>query len=102
MAMTVTDLAAALRLGDGVNAPDAPIRDILTRLMSVGTARAEKYAPEAPDDVTDEAVIRFCAYLFDQPTSAAGIGYSAAWRNSGAASLLSPWKVRRLGRESDE
>lgn len=102
MAVTVIGLAVALRLiTDGTEAPEEPVNGILTRLLGVGTALVNKHAEDAPDDVKDEAVIRVCGYLFDMPTAARGDRFAYAWRNSGAASLVSSWVSRRLGDASD-
>ena len=43
----------------------------------------------------DEAIVRMAAYLYDSPTAASGDRYAAAWRNSGAESLVSRWVIRR-------
>ena len=59
MAVNATQLAAALRLGDGVTAPDEPLLSILTRLLGVGDATVALLAPDAPDVVKDEATVRF-------------------------------------------
>ena len=96
MAVDVTQLAAALRLGDGTTAPAEPIASQLTRLLGVANAQITKVASGAPDEVKDEAVIRFAGYLFDQPTASRGESYANAWRNSGAASLVSQWVERRI------
>ena len=96
MALTVIELAAALRLGDGVEAPTEPLSGILTRLLGVAEATANIYAPGAPETVRDEAAIRFSAYLYDLPDSQRGSGYAAAWVNSGAGALVSPWRVHRI------
>ena len=95
MALTLTALAAALRLGDGVAAPVEPVAGILTRLMGVAEALVEKVAPDAEAFVKEEAIIRLCAHYYDQPTAASGDRYAAAWRNSGAEALVSRWVVRR-------
>ena len=95
MALTTTTLAAAMKLGDGVAAPVEPLAGILDRLLAVVVEHVQLVAPDAPSDVQDEASIRFAAYLYDAPTSASGHGFAAAWRNSGAQSLLSRWTVRR-------
>ena len=97
MAVTVTQLAAALRLGDGVTAPVEPQLSILTRLLGVADAFVELVADAAPSVVKDESVVRMASYLYDQPTVAGGDRYSNAWRNSGAAGLLSKWALQRLG-----
>ena len=97
MALTVTSLAAALRIGDGIGAPEEPQLGILTRLLNVGNSIVEARAATAPSDVKDEAVIRLCGYLYDSPTAAQGDGYAFAWRHSGAAGLCSFWIQERLG-----
>ena len=96
MAVTIEQLAAALRLGDGVTAPGEPILSILTRLSGVADAYVTLIAPDAPVAVQDEAVVRFVGYLYDAPTSSAGDRYSSAWLNSGAAPLVSRWVEQRV------
>ena len=87
----------ALRLGDGVTAPAEPVNGILTRLLGVADAFVELVAEDAPVVVKDEAIIRMAAYGYDAPTVAGGDRYTNAWRNSGAAGLVSRWVVHRLG-----
>ena len=101
MAVNVTQLAAALRLGDGVTAPDEPLLGILTRLLGVGDATVALLAPDAPDVIKDEAVINYAAQLYDKPSAASGNRYAAAWLNSGAASLVASWVVRRIVADVD-
>ena len=96
MAVTLVQLAAALRLGDGVTAPEEPELSILTRLQEVADATVALRAPDAPAAVKDEAAIRYAGYLYDTPSSPSGDRYAAAWRNSGAASLVAGWVVRRV------
>ena len=91
----VTMLAAAMRLGDGATAPVPPLDGILARLLGVGSATAELLAPGAPEAIQNEAVVRFAGYLYDMPAAGRNTGYAAAWNNSGAAALCSPWIVRR-------
>ena len=106
MAVTLVELAAALRLGDGVNAPTVPVAGILTRLTSVAVATINEHAPDAPDDIKDEATIRMAGYLYDQPTATAGLRFAFSFWNSGAAALVAPWIVQRtaaaLVDESDD
>lgn len=95
MALTVPQLAAAMRLGgDGSEALEEPLNGIVTRLLAVGNAWTAKKADEAPEDVKDEAVIRMAAYLYDQPHAGMRMSFAAAWRNSGAAALVGPWIER--------
>ena len=101
MAVNVTQLAAALRLGDGVTAPVEPLLSVLTRLLGVADATVELLASDAPTAVKDEATVRFTAYLYDTPSAPSGDRYAAAWRNSGAGSLVAAWVVRRVVADSD-
>ena len=96
MAVDVTGLAAAMRLGDGVTAPEEPINGILTRLLGVSDAFINLIGPGAPSVVKDEIRVRFASYLYDMPSAPQRDRYSNAWLNSGAAGLLSRWVVRRV------
>ena len=96
MAVTVAQLAGAIRAGDGVTTPDEPLLSILTRLSNVADAVIERHAKGAPDAIKDEAKVRLVAYLYDSPNAAPSDRYAAAWRNSGAAALVGPWTVRRV------
>ena len=93
--LTLTELAAAMRLGDGATAPTPPLDGILERLLGVASATAELLAPGAPDAILNEAVVRFASYLYDMPAAGRNTGYGAGWHNSGAAAMCSPWIVRR-------
>ena len=97
MAVTVEELSASLRIGDGTVATPEPTLSILTRLLGVGEAFVELRAEGAPQAIKDEAVIRMASYLFDQPTAGAEGRYANAWSNSGAASLVAWWVIQRLG-----
>ena len=63
MAVTLTDpdLAAALAVNDA----------LASRLRSVAVALVERYAPDAPEAVQNEAAIRCAGWLAEQP--AAGV-----------------------------
>ena len=102
MAVTLTE--AALSAALAVN------QALADRLHPVAVALVERYAPEAPEAVQNEAAIRCAAWLADQPaagvrsmrtgdvsTSFDGARALGALRHSGAMGLLSPWKVRRGG-----
>ena len=94
MAVTLTldALRAALRLSD-----NADENMEAARLLAYATVAVEQHAPAAPASVQNEAVIRIAAYLFDQPTSSRGATYASAGRNSGAFSILLPYRVHRAG-----
>ena len=97
MAVTISakDLAAALRLGDS-----AEELAQVTRLLSFATLAVGKHAPDAPEAVQNESVIRIAGYLYDAPTAARGVGFAAVLRNSGAAGMLLPYRVHRAGSTS--
>lgn len=94
MAVTLTaaQLAEAIRLG---STPEETTQS--TRLLAVATAAVTKHAPDAPDVVQDEAVIRVAGYLFDMPQAGRGAGYADILRNSGALGILLPYRVHRAG-----
>ena len=83
--------------------------DRVKALGGAAAALVEAYAPDAPQAVKNEAVIRCAGWLTGQPSSnirgeAAGelsIEYApsmqSALRHSGAMALLTTWKVRRAG-----
>ena len=94
MAITITQaaLSEALRLG-GSAAETAQS----TRLLSYSSLAVERHAPDAPDAVHNESVIRLAAYIYDQPNAGRGLAYANALRNSGAAAILLPYRVHRAG-----
>ena len=94
MAVTLTaaQLATAIRVGDSADETTQ-----VTRLLATATAMVVKHAPNAPDAIQDEAVIRLAGYLYDAPQSPGGSNFAAIGRNSGAWALLLPWRVHRAG-----
>ena len=90
--LTVEDLRTALRLDD-----DLAVNAVLERLLKVAEATVARYASAAPCEVSQEASIRMIGYLYDMPEAPGGDRFAAAFRNSGAMALLSPWKQRRGG-----
>ena len=81
-------------------------------LGATASALVQRYAPGAPQACRDEAVIRAAGYLagsdfgafLQEPTSVGGkdggryvTNHASLFRNSGAAALLAPWRVRRAG-----
>ena len=101
MAVTLTAAALAAEIG--------ATTDRATRLLAVATAVVEGYAPDAPEVLQNEAVIRFAGYLAGSDyggivTEEIGpkkVTYTerhgATFRNSGAEALLTRHKVRRAG-----
>lgn len=90
-------------LGEGLS------DDRADRLGSTASALVERYAPSAPRSVRNEAVIRCAGWLAEQPAASVrseSVGdistsyaptHTGALRYSGAAALLSTWRVRRAG-----
>ena len=90
--LTVADLLAALRMGESAEETAEG-----TRLLTFATLAITKHAPAAPDPVQNEAAIRLCGYLFDQPFATRGTTFANAGRNSGAWAVLLPYRVHRAG-----
>ena len=100
MTLTDAEIAAALAVNDALAA----------RLRPVVVALVERYAPDAPDAVQNEAAIRCAGWLAESPAGAIRsettgdvrtvfdvARASSALRGSGAMGLLTAWKVRRAG-----
>ena len=98
--ITVAGLASAL----GIPEPRAGT------LLEAALAMVGRYAPAAPAELANEAVIRFAGYLAEASSYGAVakdaigpldrefvVNHGSAFRNSGAAMLLSRWRVRRAG-----
>ena len=95
--------AATTALAEAIGASES----VAGRLGPVVAAIVERYAAGAPAAVKSEAVIRCAGWLFSFKPGLRKIGISnvdiefsggqSALRNSGAMSLLSPFKVRRAG-----
>lgn len=99
--------------GDTIGADDAvagiPDDATTDRLGGAASAQVERYAPDAPQVIRNEAVIRVAGWLHTrkpQPMQSATIGsLRVDWRerfyspsamvNSGARALLQPWRARR-------
>ena len=91
--ITVSALRDALRIGE-----TAEETAEVTRLLAYATEAVERYAPDAPDVVQNEAVIRLAGYIYDSPNTSARTGYANALSNSGAADMLFPYRVHRAGK----
>ena len=84
--------------------------DAANALGETASALVEREAPDAPQAIKDEAVIRLAGYLagsdYGGIISETSVGsakveytvnHAGAFRLSGAKGLLSAWKVRRAG-----
>ena len=88
LTITVAQLSQAVGL-TVAGSPGPPHLAIVTRQLAVAEARIEMYAADAPDDVKNEAAIRFVGYLLDAPP--APRTPVNAFTHSGAKEMLSPW-----------
>ena len=92
--LTAAKLAARLRLTQTVAAlPETS--GMLTGYQTLARELMEQYAPDAPAGAATEAVLAIVGYLYDRPTAGSGARWANVWRNSGAASMLAPWRSRR-------
>lgn len=101
--MAVTLDAVALRQALSVHPAEA------NRILPVASKLVERYAPGAPEEIQNEAVIRLSGWLCEQPaasireeeTGDIRTSYAAnnanALKHSGAMSLLAPFRVYRAG-----
>ena len=98
MAFTITDneLAVALRITtDPDTDPDAAIKTTLQFLIATAKAHILHYAPAAPDAVHDGSLVRLVGFLYDvDATDRVALN---PLMNSGAASMLQPWRDHRIG-----
>lgn len=72
---------------------------LLTNIINAARELANNQAPDAPQSVANEAMLRFVGYVYEGPMPNAidGVQDAGIWRKCGAAGLLSPWTVRRAG-----
>lgn len=68
----------------------------LARQIDAATALANRQAPDAPEAVGQEAIIRAVGYLFDTNPAERDVS-PAIWQKCGAKGLLAPWTIRRAG-----
>ena len=96
---------SAPEVAEAVGIPEA----LAVRILPTASALVDRFAPDAPEAVSNEAAIRTAGWLAESPSSGArreSVGDIAttfspaatgALRSSGAMALLSPWKARRAG-----
>ena len=101
MAVTLTAAMLRARLQLASGAPEAEV----DQLLAAATALVLRYAPNAPDVLADEAVVRVAAWLAVTPTPAPisvdsdlridanSNSYHSAMRRSGAQDILAPWRA---------
>lgn len=98
MAITIAIVKTSLRIETD------DFDTVLARYMSVADAYISKRASAAPTAIKDEAAIRMIGYLYEMPAVAqTGLPvHATAWRQSGAASLIAPWRTQRALKAEDE
>ncbi|MDE0488484.1 MAG: hypothetical protein OXI07_04750 [Gammaproteobacteria bacterium] len=124
MAVTITadELKTAIRSSASTisdqEGPDDQKSDLtifVERFLAFGAVYIEKVAPEAPEEVQNEAVIRLAGYELDRGNSsivaisrqgtipaATLVVFSNSFRNSGAQALLLPWTQHGAGIVGEE
>ena len=92
--ISALDLAIALRVEAN---PDAtlvePQLGQMTRLLASSTASVDDYAPNAPEAIANEAVIRLAGWLYDAVPGRVSTDPMGA---SGARALLAPFRDRTI------
>ena len=98
MALTLThvELSAAIRLGDSAEETAEALRLLAFTTEAISKHLGAAYAG-APGVIVNEAAIRLAGYLFDQPNAGRGVSFANAGRNSGAWTILLPYRVHRAG-----
>ena len=91
----------------GIDGGSARQNQRLDALMAVASAMIEAEAPDAPQAIKNEAVLRFAGYLAQSGYGAIEserdgereishrASHAAMFRHCGAMGLLARWKVRR-------
>ena len=102
MAVTEAQAALHLRLVAGEEAyAGSEYEGLVPRPLAAAVALVTQHAPDAPDDVKDEATLRLFGWLFDSGSFGSeerpAVSSAGALVKSGAASLLKPWRVHRAG-----
>ena len=102
MALTLTqaELSAAIRLGDSTEETAEATRLLAYVTAAISTHLADAYE-DAPEAIVNEAAIRLAGYLFDMPNAGRGLSYANAGRNSGAWTILLPYRIHRAGSTDD-
>ena len=94
--ITTSALLSALRLGSTSEETSEAQRLLSFATQTISDYLGDSYAG-APPAILNEAAIRLCGYLFDMPYASRGAAFANALRNSGAGSMLLPYRVHRGG-----
>ncbi len=103
-----TSPITAAELAPIIGGQDADLGRI-EHLIATAWARVLAYAPGAPAAMQREALTRYAGYLYGSDFGGVAseeigprkveytVNHANAWRNSGAAGCVAPWRVRRAG-----
>ena len=95
MAITAAQVAVAIRAATAADQVPDEVSMVLGFLVPAAVEIIEHFAPEAPQSVKDAALIRLAGWLWDAEPTDPSIGRGL--QVSGAAPLLSRWRVHRAG-----
>jgi len=97
MAVTITagDLAVVLRAAPAADAVDPRIMLVVNLALKAASHCVVDYAPEAPDDIHNAALVRLAGWMYDSDPSDPQA--ANALRISGAQSLLAMYREHRAG-----
>ena len=104
MPVTITDvqMTRAIRVATTESPASADLLEQVGFTLAAATEQINRYAPDAPDGVANEAAVLFVGWLYDSGGDDVGgaiVGGRSinAFRSSGAQALLAPWRARRGG-----
>ena len=97
MAFSISDgqIAVLIRAATDSTSVPAPVALALSFLVPAAKDMIEQYAPGAPGEVMDTALVRLAGYLYDMGPESARLSNPLV--NSGAAAILAQWRVHRAG-----
>ena len=97
MTVTITqaEVTVAIRAATTTENVDPTVAAVIAYLYAAAGELVVNYAPDAPDDIHNAAMIRLTGWLYDSDPTEPGIG--RAIQTSGAAALLGPWRSHRAG-----
>ena len=89
MALSITDLAVELRIiPESIALLAGGDREVVSRLLNFANSMVAARTMNAPEPLSDQAVVQIAAYRFDQPNASAGrrlCGRVAKLRSGGDA-----------------
>ena len=100
ISLTQAQLSAAIRLGDSPEETAESARLLIYVAEAIARHLGDAY-DDAPEVIVNEAAIRLAGYLFDMPNAGRGVSFANAGRNSGAWTILLPYRLHRAGSTSE-